>query len=213
MAPSRARTSRRLALALSLVAALAGVGAQSAAAGPLVSSAGDCADQALSRPFLPWLDVMRYTLVPGGGFEQGRSGWKLRDGAEIVAGNEPHRVRSPHDTRSLALPAGSSATSPTMCVGLLHPTLRLFTKNDGPLLSTLRVTVLFEDADGNVRRLPVGVVASGSRWSPSLPLPVIANLLPLLPGEMTPVAFKFTAGEAGGDWRVDDVYVDPMRRS
>ena len=39
---------------------------------------------------------------------------------------------------------------------------------------------------------------------------VVANLLPLLPGEHTPVAFRFTA--LGGDWSIDDVYVDPYSR-
>jgi hypothetical protein len=39
---------------------------------------------------------------------------------------------------------------------------------------------------------------------------ILANLLPLLPGEHTPVAFRFTA--VGGDWSVDDVWVDPYSR-
>ena len=39
---------------------------------------------------------------------------------------------------------------------------------------------------------------------------VIANLLPLLPGETTPVAFRFTA--QGADWSIDDVYVDPYAK-
>ncbi len=39
---------------------------------------------------------------------------------------------------------------------------------------------------------------------------VVANLLPLLPGEMTPVSFRFTA--QGADFSVDDVWVDPYAR-
>jgi len=38
-------------------------------------------------------------------------------------------------------------------------------------------------------------------------MPVIANLLPLVPGEQTPVAFRFTARR--GAVQIDDVYVDP----
>jgi hypothetical protein len=39
---------------------------------------------------------------------------------------------------------------------------------------------------------------------------VVANLLALLPNETTPVAFRFTA--QGGDWSIDDVWVDPYGR-
>jgi hypothetical protein len=39
---------------------------------------------------------------------------------------------------------------------------------------------------------------------------ILGNLLPLLPGEHTPIAFRFTA--VGGDWSVDDVWVDPYGR-
>ena len=40
---------------------------------------------------------------------------------------------------------------------------------------------------------------------------VLANLLPLLPGAHTPVAFRFTP-LLGGEWSIDDVYVDPFQR-
>ena len=60
------------------------------------------------------------------------------------------------------------------------------------------------------RRLPVGVVVNGGGWRPTPVMPVVVNLLPLLPGEMTPVAFRFTAD--GGDWLIDDVWVDPYSR-
>jgi hypothetical protein len=43
-------------------------------------------------------------------------------------------------------------------------------------------------------------------------MPIVANLLPLLPNQMTPVQFRFTPlGTA--TWSVDDVYVDPKSRS
>jgi hypothetical protein len=35
----------------------------------------------------------------------------------------------------------------------------------------------------------------------------VANLLGVLGGSHTPVAFRFRAD--GGDWLIDDVYVDP----
>jgi hypothetical protein len=202
---------------LALVAALAGLAlsAPSANAGVLVSSATDCADQSTSQVFLPWLDPMSYTLVPGGDLEGGATGWSL-NGAYVVSGNEPWYVHGDAESRALKIPAGKSITTDTICVGLLHPTVRFFAKSSGDsllgsLVSTLTVEVLFEDAGGNVRSLPIGTVLPSSRWTPTLPYPVIANLLPLLPGEKTPVQFRFRAA-GGSSWQIDDVYVDPRSR-
>ena len=50
--------------------------------------------------------------------------------------------------RSLKLPPGASATSPVICVGLEHPTLRFFAKNNRALLSTLTVEVITETSLG-----------------------------------------------------------------
>jgi hypothetical protein len=38
---------------------------------------------------------------------------------------------------------------------------------------------------------------------------VAASLLPLLPGDKTPVAFRFSSDN--GSYLVDDVYVDPYQ--
>jgi hypothetical protein len=74
------------------------------------------------------------------------------------------------------------------------------------------VSVRFETSLGIVLELPIGVVLPNSHWAPSLPMPIVANLLPLLPNQMTPVQFRFTPlGTA--TWSVDDVYVDPKSRS
>jgi hypothetical protein len=67
---------------------------------------------------------------------------------------------------------------------------------------------------------PSGSTASSaSGWSaataaarrPSLPMLMVANLLPLLPGAHTPVALRFVP-QGGGSWLVDDVSVDPYKR-
>jgi hypothetical protein len=210
---TRTRSIRNRILALALPVAATFVVAPSAQAGPLVASAEDCDAQDLSQPFMPWADPASYTLAPDGGFEEGGSSWSLNGGASVGSGNESYNVRNAGDTHSLKLPSGSSAKSATMCVGLEHPTLRLFARNTGSPLSTLKVAVHFEDAAGNVHSLPIGVVAAGSSWQPTQPMLVTANLLALLPGEQTPVAFEFTPLGFGGNWRIDDVYVDPYRRS
>jgi hypothetical protein len=197
---------------LGAVAAAAGVLAlpATAVAGPLVADAPSCAAQTLSQPFLPWADVAWYTLDPGGSFESGSPSWALGEGAAVVDGNEPFLVTSANDTKSLSLPAGSSATSRALCVGIEHPDLRFFARGGNPS-AALNVEVLFEDSLGNVRAATIGAVPGGSDWIPTVPMPLVVNLLPLLPGNHTAVAFRFSS--SGGDFQIDDVYVDPYRKN
>jgi len=55
-------------------------------------------------------------------------------------------------------------------------------------------------------------VANPCEWQPTPAFVLLVNFLPLLADGGTPVAFRFTPrGDA--DWRIDDVYVDPMRRN
>ena len=93
-----------------------------------------------------------------------------------------------------------------MCMTVVHPTLRFLARN-ADATGVLAVEVIFEDLSGQVRSLQIGAVLAGGGWSPTVPMPIVANLLALLPDGQTPVAFRFTA--QGGDWRIDDVYVDP----
>jgi hypothetical protein len=202
----------RLPLGLLATLSTAAALAAPAHAGILVSSATSCSTESLSQPFLPWVDVSQYTQVPGGSFESGSPGWALSGAAAVTSGNESYSVGGSSDATSLALPGGSSATSPSMCVGIQNPTLRLFARNGGSLLSSLRVDVLFEDSLGNVQSLPIQTIVAGSRWQPTLATPLLVNLLPLLPGNETAVAFRFTPQGWGGDWHIDDVYVDPWQR-
>ena len=196
------------ALAAAGVAALAA--AAPADAGVLVASASGCKAQPASQVFLRWLDPLRYEQAPGGAAESATS-WTLGGGARIVSGNEPWQVGGSRDSKSLQLPRGSRATTGVMCVGIGHPVMRFFAKRtSGFLLDSLAVEVLFETANGQVASLPVGVVLAGGTWQPTLPFPVLASLLPLLPGEQTPVAFRFTP-VGSGTWQIDDVYVDPWR--
>lgn len=193
---------------VSLLVAL-GLAAVPAAAnaGALVESATECSDASASQVFLPWLDPANYVLAPGGDFESG-SGWNS-DGATVVSGNEPWNVVGANDHKSLRIAAGDTATSPSMCVGVEHPTLRFFARSSGTgLLSSMRVEVLYENNLGHVETLPIGLVLPEGSWSPTAPMSVLANLLPLLPGERTAVAFRFVP-QGSGSWQVDDVHVDP----
>ncbi len=199
--------SRRLLAAAALVSAL--MAADRAEAGILVDTTDTCAKQTLERPFLPWVDPAAYTLVPHGSFGKGAVDWQLSK-ARVIPENEPFRVNGDRQPAALRVEAGGSVTSPPMCLGIEHPTLRFFARNDGSWLGALNVEALVEDNGGQILALPIGGALGHARWAPTLPLPVVANLLPVLPGEHTLVAFRFTA--AGSAWVIDDVYVDPYRK-
>jgi hypothetical protein len=201
--------SRGIAGVLAGALAVLGVTAGAAHAGPLVASAPDCAAEPLSQPFTPWLDPAQYQLAPDGAFEAGAAGWTLAGGAATVADNEDAFVHGPADRSALSLPSGARARSATVCVGIEHPTIRFFVRRAGAAVpGAVRVDVLFEDATGAVQRATIGTAGAGSSWAVTPIYPIVANLLPLLPGDHTPVAFVFTPlGTA--TWQVDDVYVDP----
>lgn len=196
---------RRTAVLLSAIAtALAAPAA--ATAGPLVADAPNCDDQSTSQVFLPWADPAQYVLAPGGAAESG-SGLTLSGGASFSAGNEPWKVHGATDGRSLTLAPGASATTATMCIGIENPTIRFFLRGIGGSVS---VDSIVETASGDVVSVPVGVAGSGS-WSPTTVMPIAAALLPLLPGDHTPVQFRFTS-TGNAPVSVDDIYVDPFGR-
>jgi len=205
----RLRTSL---IAASVAAAALAVGAPSASAGLLVASAPDCSAKPASQPFAFTGDQSYYVLAPGGDFESasGSKAWDLNGDASIAEGNEPWNA-SGHGSRSLRLGPGASAVSPVMCVGIEHPTVRFFAKNNRALLSTLTVSVIFETSLGLKAEAPVGTLLPNGQWKPTPKLLVVANLLPLLPGDHTPVQFRVTSVGLG-TWSVDDFYLDPRCR-
>jgi hypothetical protein len=195
-------------LAASLTAA-----APQAHAGLLSSLTQPCDGQTMERPFTKWLDFAQYTRAPGGDFEGGAAGWTLTGGASVVSGNESFNV-SGGGSHSLSLPAGSSATSPAMCVGLLYPTVRMFATRSGGLLSlsTLKVEILFDGPNGELQTATLGLVTGGGTWQPALPLVAVGNLLATVTDANSAVAIRLTpVGSA--NWKVDDLYVDPYCRS
>jgi hypothetical protein len=174
---------------------------------------GACPSATYEQPFAPWLDFASYVLAPNGGLESGADGWSLDGDAAVVAENERFDVHGPSDTKSISLPSGSAATTSSMCVDAWSPDLRFFVRNSGSLLSTLKVEVLYTDALGQSRALPVAVLVAGSRWQPTLPVLFLANLTapPLVTDGTTSVAFRFTPQGSWSGWKIDDLYVDPFK--
>lgn len=202
---------RRLAvLTLAILALTATSSGTASAAGNALT----CGDQTYEQPFMRFLDPLFYVRAPGGDFETGAAGWQLSGGARVTPGNEPFFI-SGGGSNSLYLPAGSSATSPEMCVGVLHPTLRFVAQSQ--LLATLKVEILFTGLLGQPLALEVlpGVVGTGG-WAPSLPLVYLGSVLPAtsLGGLTADVRFRFTPRRllfSAPAWRIDDVYVDPFK--
>jgi len=194
------RASAPVAIASVLTALALSLGVGSGAAGLGVS----CPDPT-TQPFRPWSDYARYAAVPDGGFEAGASGWSLQGGAKVVAGNNPFFLRGSGDRFSLSLPAGSSATSPPMCIALLSSKMRfLMTGQTG---SRLRVQILYRGlVSSTVGVLDGGSVDSSGAWAPSPELGMLGGLLPLLTQS---VQFRLVA--TSGSSRVDDLYLDPWK--
>ena len=178
--------------------AVAAAFAALALAAPTARADSPCPAQPLERTFLPWLDPSWYQQAPDGDFE-GQGRWAFLGGAAVVDGSQPYL----EGARSLALPAGSVATTPPICVSVAHPTIRFFARNTGNALAPLTVSVVFNSLLGQLE-VPVGVVLSGQQWAPSPVVPIVANLL------SREVRFRFRP--AGGDWRIDDVFVDPYSK-
>jgi len=144
--------------------------------------------------------------MPNGSLESG-SGWALTGGAALVNGNEPFQVNSELDTHSLSLPTGSSATTPQLCITLLHPDLRFFAVNNGSPTALLRVDAIAHLGFLSLA-VPVTYLSADSTWAPTVPIPFLTNLVSPLFGT---VSFRFTPIGAASGWQIDDVYVDPFK--
>jgi hypothetical protein len=164
------------------------------------ADAATCPARPLAQTFLPWVDLAYYQAAPDSGFEESGS-WALSGGATVVDGNQPFL----DGAKSLDLPSGSSAMTAPICVTAAHPTIRFFARNTGSALTPLNVSVQFRTLLGIEAELSIGAVLGGSAWAPTLPLPLLGNLL------SNEVRFRFQPA-AGSAWQIDDVYVDPYSK-
>ena len=191
--------------------AMTGAIAAPASAGILTASASDCGDETLTQPFAQFGDRANYKLVRNGAFENGTDGWTLAGGAKVVSGNEPWKVGGSDHGKSLVLPAGStrdlaglaaSGSRSRRCASSPRRTARRCSASRrSPSRSTSR------PRSASPSRCRSASCSANGQWKPTPPMLIVANLLPLLPGDRTPVAFQFTP--VLGDWQIDDVYVDP----
>jgi hypothetical protein len=190
-----------------------------------------CTAPQLVSAFASLGDTRDYVLAPGGDFEDwSLEGWQVQK-ARISDGGSPLEVEpvgASADTddrdygwndrddsgneQSLKIPAGGSATSPAMCVDLHYPTLRLMAKSSKSQ-GRLKVEVIYPDSANPVFHPVANLGAQGRDWQASADIPVFPERGGAAPG-MRRVALRFTSVAAGGDpgeWRMDDLYVDPKR--
>jgi hypothetical protein len=184
-------------------------------AAPASAGLGLACPDATTKPFAPWNDYAKYAFVPNGGFESGTGGWTLTGGARVVPGNESFFVHGARDRYSLSMPPGSTATSSPMCISLFSGKMRFFAANAGAANAKLKVQVVYNGGVGGllggVGKLlglsEVGYVTSGGAWQPSPAIGMLGGTLPLLTSS---VQFRFSTVDAGGAFRLDDVYLDPF---
>jgi hypothetical protein len=161
-----------------------------------------------TQVFAPWKDYNAYFLAPNGGLENGSTGWSLSGGASVVTGNEPFYASGTH---SLALPSGSTATSPVTCIGPKNVAIRMFGSDLGGTDSGLHVRVLWyglvnqllgiTDFDTFAPRGPWGPTSSvSSKGGVDLLVPLLGSTSARV--QLTPIG-------GGSSWRIDDLFVDP----
>jgi hypothetical protein len=198
-----------------LVAALASTSLVSAApANAALVETAACDDAALSQPFQRWGDPANYKLLSGGDAEGALDGWSFGGGGRVGAGSNPYAATGDLGDASFVLKPGASVTTAATCVNAAYPSFRFFAKSSGGLLglvSVLKVDLVYRDSALGLLAVPIGVVTPSSSWRPSPTMLSLSAVGAAVAGGEASLAFRFTA--VGGTWTVDDVFVDPFRRS
>lgn len=170
---------------------------------PAVSSA--------AQAFSAFGDQSSYALLPDGAFQNSAANWTL-NGASVVPGGEPWNVSGSANPQSLSLPASSYAVSPTFCVSDAFPSWRFFAQSGNNSGGQLQVTALYSDIYGHSGQMNATNLNGNNypNWEPTPVLP-FGSVVP--PGDVVNVRLVFSAsGGQGGNWNVDDLFVDPYSR-
>ena len=149
-------------------------------------------------------DLNSYTLVQGGSFEAGATGWSL-SGATVTAGGAS-------GSRSLTITPNGKAVSPPICVDISTPTFRFVARRASGTWAQMNVNVLWTDALGVTHSTTAGSASGMTSWTAS-PVMLLGAMLPLWqPGSTLSIRLQFLPAQYGGSWAVDEVYVDPYSR-
>ncbi len=178
----------------------------------IAASAHACPYKDAKRVFSPWGDTSSYVLAPDGGFEAGAAGWSLSGGAAVISGNESFFLNSSADSKSLSLPNGSAAVSPPICMSIDTPHFRLLARNTGNPSATLKVEATYSLL-GLVRTRTLSTATGSGNWAPAQPMSTVLTLSTVV-GTLIPsvIQIRITPVGSGGNWQVDDLYIDPFAR-
>lgn len=166
-----------------------------------------CPDFPTSMVFAPWGDTSDYFLAPGGDFEGSHTSWS---GGSLMPGNDPFYLAGGSDVQSLRIADGATATSPTFCADASHPDFRFVARPLNPYgLNWLEVYVRFRDRWNVMRTWLVGGVGQMRSWGVTPQIRLMRDL-PLPESGETTAQVLFRA--VGGEWVVDDVFIDPFRK-
>lgn len=196
------RTFKQVALAATIaIAATAGaIGAGT------VATAGSCPTRTLSTPFKAWGDSNQYFTVPGATFE-GSHGWSFGGNISVVNDQEPWKINGSTHSKSLNLPAYTTAMAPNMCIASNEDSLRLFYKDPGVggAALTVKIEAWNNSSTGrSINTYTIGSSGSGWKLSPRIELPNKRDAA----GEQW-VTITITPVNTAATWRVDDVMLDP----
>jgi hypothetical protein len=171
-----------------------------------------CVDTPTSKVFAAFGDNADYSLAPAGAFESGTPGWSLAD-ASVAHGNASAKVHGAGDTKSLAIKAKGTAVSPSFCVGIQHPTFRLFARRTSGSWGVLNIKLRVKASNGAVNETVVGSVSAGdTAWRATPPI-ALSTVLWMWNGDQSAsVQIVFDPEDFGGAWAIDDVYIDPYSK-
>jgi hypothetical protein len=208
------RARRRLAqLALTLGATFAAFLAFSP-----VGQAATCTALPTSTIFSSFNDFNNYFAMPGGSFEAGAPGWSFQNAGIVGATNDTFTTGS----HALKLSNAGSVTSAPICINPQIPMLRFFVKSNVAAGSTgnysqLNVSALIKNSAGSQLTYFLGQLQGSSYGSWTLSPQFtwgkqFDSWLFQADGTAT-LQLQLTYQGQGGQWWIDDVYVDPVLRT
>jgi hypothetical protein len=181
----------------------AGVAVAALAAMPGAAMAAECTPASTTQAFAAFGDTNQYFMAPSGAFDS-LDGWSRRGTPELV--KEFNLLGLDLETRAVDIDSGDGVTSASFCVDATMPHLR-FTAKVGRGGGQLDVTVTTTyNGSSNSSGGSISPDAHKS-WAPSRNVDLNTKDIPAGESGMATVSFL-----SQGDWKVDDVYIDPYRR-
>ena len=153
--------------------------------------------------FSAWNDQGLYAPVQGSGFESGASGWSWNNKANVIAGDNS-QLLGVAGSHAVEIPGSATAKSPWICVDGTTPSMRFAVRRvagNGNLTVTATLS-------GSKTVTTVATITGESAWQPS---PVVFFPGWGLTGSLK-AQFLFVA-DPGTVYRIDDVYIDPLKRT